>query len=169
MKLAIARIGRPHGVKGEVTIESLTDLPQERFVVGVALETDSSLFPLLSLSRVRVHQGIWMLTFNEIADRTSAERIRNTRLYCDVDIEEVSEDGEGESFHIEQLKGMAVVTESGELIGTVLGVQNLPGQDLLEVETPRGSRLIPMVHQFILEIDSEASRIVVDLPEGLVE
>ena len=168
MKLAIARIGRPHGVKGEVTIELLTDLPEERFSVGKVIESDSGIHPTLEISRVRIHQGIWMLTFNEIKDRTMAERVRNSRLYSEIDIDEEVGD-EDSIFHIEELRGLRVIDHDGAVIGSVTGVQNLPGQDLLEIETPRGQRLIPMVHQFIREIDIEAGRITVEIPAGLMD
>lgn len=169
MKLAVARIGKPHGVKGEVTVESLTDAPDERFVVGAILESDSTIFASLEIIRVRIHQGTWMLTFAEVSDRTTIERLRNSRLYADVDIEEEIDEEDGDSYHIEQLRGMTVQDRAGVHIGDVVGVQHLPGQDLLEVGTPRGVRLIPLVHQFILDVDLENSRILVDLPEGLVE
>jgi 16S rRNA processing protein RimM len=167
MRLAIARIGRPHGIKGEVTIEALTDRPEERFVAGHTLECDSPLHQELEIARVRVHQGIWMLTFNQIVDRNEAERLRNSRLYAEVDLDQsVDED---ESYHVEQLKGMKVQGVDGREIGFVIDVENLPGQDLLKVETVKGERLIPMVQQFIEEIDLVGGRIVVRLPDGLVD
>jgi 16S rRNA processing protein RimM len=167
MRLAIARIGRPHGIKGEVTIEALTDRPEERFVAGHTLECDSPLHQELEIARVRVHQGIWMLTFNQIVDRNEAERLRNSRLYAEVDLDQSVE--EDESYHVEQLKGMKVQGIDGLEIGIVVDVENLPGQDLLKVETVKGERLIPMVQQFIEEIDLKERRIVVRLPDGLVD
>jgi len=167
MRLAVARIGRPHGIKGEVTVETLTDRPQERFLEGVTLECDSALHKSLEISRVRVHQGIWMLTFAQVSDRSEAERLRNSRLYAEVDVDEVESDEE--SYHVEQLKGLKVESTSGHEIGLVIEVENLPGQDLLKVETVKGERLIPMVQQFIEEIDLERGRIVVNVPEGLVD
>lgn len=167
MRLAVARIGRPHGIKGEVTVETLTDRPQERFLEGVTLECDSAPYKSLEISRVRVHQGIWMLTFAQVSDRSEAERLRNSRLYAEVDVDEVESDEE--SYHVEQLKGLKVESTSGQEIGLVIEVENLPGQDLLKVETAKGERLIPMVQQFIEEIDLERGRIVVNVPEGLVD
>ncbi len=167
MRLAVARIGRPHGIKGEVTIEALTDRPGERFVAGNTLECDSPLHQVLEISRVRVHQGVWMLTFNQIVDRNEAERLRNSRLYAEVDLDQsVDED---ESYHVEQLKGMKVQGIDGLEIGIVIDVENLPGQDLLKVETAKGERLIPMVQQFIEEINLNERRIVVRVPDGLVD
>ena len=167
MRLAVARIGRPHGIKGEVTIEALTDRPGERFVAGNTLECDSPRHQALEISRVRVHQGVWMLTFNQIVDRNEAERLRNSRLYAEVDLDQsVDED---ESYHVEQLKGMKVQGIDGLEIGIVIDVENLPGQDLLKVETAKGERLIPMVQQFVEEINLNERRIVVRVPDGLVD
>ena len=167
MRLAVARIGRPHGIKGEVTVETLTDRPEERFVEGFTLECDSPLHQVLEISRVRVHQGTWMLTFTQVADRNEAERLRNSRLYSDVDLDHSSD--EDESYHVEQLKGLKVQGVDGREIGVVIDVENLPGQDLLKIATAKGERLIPMVQQFIEEIDLVGGRIVVRLPDGLVD
>lgn len=171
MRLPVARIGRPHGIKGEVTIETLTDRPEERFVEGLIVECDSVEHKELEISRVRVHQGIWMLTFAQIVDRTEAERLRNSRLYADVDINLSRHDaGEDEEvYHREQLKGLVVQDFDGNAIGVVLDVESLPGQDLLKVETAKGERLIPMVQEFIEDVDLKGGRIVVRLPEGLVD
>ena len=108
-----------------------------------------------------------MLTFAQVSDRSEAERLRNSRLYAEVDVDEV--DSDEESYHVEQLKGLKVESTSGQEIGLVIEVENLPGQDLLKVETAKGERLIPMVQQFIEEIDLERGRIVVNVPEGLVD
>lgn len=166
MRLAVARIGRPHGVKGEVTVETLTDSPEERFFVGAKFDSDSPEHQVLEVSRVRIHQGRWMLTFNEIADRSAAERLRNHRLYSEVDIDE-SEDED--SYHVEQLRGLRVVDRDGVEIGLVVGVSHLPGQDLLRFESDGGEHLLPMVHEFIEEVDLAGGRIIVTLPEGLMD
>lgn len=165
MKLAVARIGRPHGIKGEVTIEILTDLPEERFYPGATLECDAPWHATLDITQVRVHQGRWMLRFAGIDDRNEAERLRNARLFAEVAVDESDDDG----YHIEQLRGMRVVTLDDKEIGIVSGILNNPGQDLLEVTTPIGERLIPMVHEFIHEIDLQEGKIRVALPEGLLE
>lgn len=166
MKLAVARIGRPHGIKGEVTIETLTDFPEERFFPGATLECDAPSHTSLNVTQVRVHQGRWMLRFNGIDDRNGAERLRNARLFAEVAVDQANDE---DGYHIEQLRGMRVVTLDDKEIGIVAGVLNNPGQDLLEVTTSAGERLIPMVHEFIHEINVESGEIRVELPEGLLE
>lgn len=107
-----------------------------------------------------------MLTFDEIVDRTVAESLRNHRLYCDVEIAESDED---DSYHVEQLQGLKLVDRSGIEIGVVVGVNHLPGQDLLVFKNQDGEHLLPMVHQFIERVDLEGGRIIVTLPEGLMD
>ena len=166
VRLAIARIGRPHGIKGEATVELLTDRPETRLAVGNVLECDAEGVKSLEIANTRIHKGIWLLLFKGIEDRNGAERLRGSRLYSDVELEEPNEDG---SYHDEQLVGLKVRSTDERKVGTVTGVSHLPGQDLLEVDTPRGSRLVPLVAQFIVDVDLESGTIWVDLPEGLVE
>lgn len=166
MRLAVARIGRPHGIKGEATIELLTDRPDQRLEDGALLSSDSPRHPTLEVVGSRLHQGIWLLRFKDIDDRNSIERLRGVRLYADVDIDEVEEEG---SYHVEQLIQMLVKRVDGKEIGRVNGVLNLPGQDLLEVETAMGPKLIPLVTEFIKEVDLKGKVIVVEVPEGLVD
>lgn len=166
MRFAVARIGRPHGIKGEATVEIFTDQPEVRFQVGNRLECDSVSHPSLEIAGARIHKGIWLLSFKEIEDRTAIERLRGSQLFAEVEIDEESDDG---SYHIEQLIGLSVRSEANIELGKVSDVLNLPGQDLLEIDTPRGERLIPMVSEFILEIDLAKGMITVDLPEGLLD
>lgn len=107
-----------------------------------------------------------MLRFNGIEDRNGAERLRNARLFAEVAVDQANDE---DGYHIEQLRGMRVVTLDNKEIGIVSGVLNNPGQDLLEVTTSSGERLIPMVHEFIHEINLESGEIRVELPEGLLE
>ena len=166
MRLAVARIGRPHGIKGEATVELFTDQPEARFKVGNQLECDSPTHSSLEVTGARIHKGIWLLSFKGIEDRTAIERLRGAQLFAEVEIDAQSDDG---SYHVEQLIGLSVRSEANLKLGTVTDVLNLPGQDLLEVETSRGVRLIPMVSEFILDIDLAKGEIIVDLPEGLLD
>lgn len=165
MELVVARIGRPHGVKGEVTVEVRTDSPQERFATGNRLITDRDNPSELVVSAARVHAGTWLLTFQGVLDRDQAEELRGVMLSSEVDIDAGSEDG---SFHVAELIGCKVI-DSGQELGEVDEVISLPGQDLLSVKTTQGERLIPMVKEFIVEIDRESKRITVNLPEGMLD
>ncbi len=161
MRLLVGRIGRAHGILGEATIEVRTDEPDRRFAIGSKVQTD--VHGELTIISGRVHNGILLLGFNGITDRNGIEKLRNTLIYCEVDINEPGTD-EGD-YHVLQLIGCAAHLESGELIGEVTDVINLPGQDLLAIKTETGEVLIPFVHQLVPVVDIAARRVVVIPPD----
>lgn len=165
MELVVARIGRPHGVKGEVTIELGTDSPEIRFGLGNRLLTDRESPAELVIASARVHAGTWLLTFQGVTDRDQAEELRGILLTADVDLEIGGEDG---SFHVAELVGSQVI-HRGEPLGLVDEVLFLPGQDLLSIKSAHGERLIPMVKEFIVEVDRKTKTITVNLPEGMFD
>jgi 16S rRNA processing protein RimM len=167
MLLVVGRIGRAHGVHGEATIEIRTDLPDERFVVGARLETDPASNGPLTIESVRDNNGILLLKFQEIKDRTAIEKVRDTLLLAEVDMTQEA-DYEDE-YHVQQLIGCKVLLESGEEIGVLNDVLNLPGQDLLSIAGAKGEILIPFIAEFVPEVDVEERRIVVVPPVGLLE
>jgi 16S rRNA processing protein RimM len=103
-----------------------------------------------------------LLGFDGITDRNGIEKLRNTMLYADVDINEAS-DVEDE-YHVLQLIGCQAVLENGDVFGEVSDVINLPGQDLLAIKTAHGEQLIPFVHQLVPTVDIANKRLVVIPP-----
>ena len=164
MRLLVGRIGRAHGILGEATIEVRTDEPDRRFAVGSKVSTDSH--GELKIISGRVHNGILLLGFDGFNDRNAVEKLRNTLLYAEVDINETS-DVEDE-YHVLQLVGCQVILESGEVFGEVTDVINLPGQDLLAIKTDEGEQLIPFVHQLVPTVDIKSKKITV-IPPALME
>ena len=167
MLLVVGRIGRAHGVLGEATIEIRTDLPQERFVVGALLQTDPAANGPLTIDSTRDHNGILLLKFLGLKDRSAIERLRDTLLLAEVDMTEEAlyED----EYHVQQLIGCEVVLESGVKIGELTDVLNLPGQDLLAIKGKRREILVPFIAEFVPEVDIENRRITIVPPEGLLE
>lgn len=165
--LLVARIGRAHGLRGEVTVQVHTDSPDERFVPGAELATDPADAGPLVVRGVRVHQGRYLLAFEGVTDRTGAESLRGTRLLA----EELDEDeDEDEGWYEEELLGLRVVDTAGAVLGEVSGLHTREVQDLLEVRlTGGGTALVPFVEELVPEVDEEQGRVVVDLPEGLLE
>lgn len=196
MQVLVARIGRPHGLKGEVTVQVHTDRPDQRFTVGAGFVTEPASAGPLTLRSVRVHRGIWLLGFDEAPDRTAAEALRGTRLFVarddtgpsgpddrdadEVDGEDVDgqyDDGEYEDiddvedgWYEDELLGLEVVTTSGEKVGEVAGLMNRPVQDLLVVRLTSGEEaLVPFVEAIVPEVDPEQGRVVIDPPPGLLD
>ncbi|MEI7541354.1 MAG: ribosome maturation factor RimM [Actinomycetes bacterium] len=161
MRLLVGRIGRAHGILGEATIEVRTDEPDRRFAIGNKLQSDA--LGELTIISGRVHNGILLLGFEGFTDRNAIEKLRDVLLYCDVDINEPGIDDD--DYHVLQLIGCAAHLESGEVIGEVTDVINLPGQDLLAIKTETGEILIPFVHQLVPVVDIAARKVVVIPPD----
>ena len=160
MRLLVGRIGRAHGILGEATVEVRTDEPDRRFAIGNQVSTDTH--GDLTIISGRVHNGILLLGFAGFADRSAIEKLRNTLLYAEVDINETSD--VEEEYHVLQLVGCQVILESGEVFGEVTDVINLPGQDLLAIKTDEGEQLIPFVHQLVPTVDITNKKITVIPP-----
>ncbi|MFD4544197.1 ribosome maturation factor RimM [Streptomyces bauhiniae] len=168
MQLVVARIGRAHGIKGEVTVEVRTDEPELRLAPGAVLATDPASAGPLTIATGRVHSGRLLLRFEGVADRNGAEALRNTLLIADVDPEEMPEDED--EYYDHQLIDLDVVTEDGTEVGRITEISHLPSQDLFIVERPDGSEvLIPFVEEIVSEIDLDEQRAVITPPPGLID
>ncbi|MFF8616981.1 ribosome maturation factor RimM [Streptomyces sp. NPDC015350] len=168
MQLVVARIGRAHGIKGEVTVEVRTDEPELRLAPGAVLATEPAGAGPLTIDTGRVHSGRLLLRFEGVRDRTAAEALRNTLLIAEVDPDELPEDPE--EFYDHQLMDLDVVLTDGTVVGRISEITHLPSQDLFIVERPDGSEvMIPFVEEIVTEIDLEEQRAVVVPPPGLID
>ncbi|WP_327727638.1 ribosome maturation factor RimM [Streptomyces sp. NBC_00487] len=168
MQLVVARIGRAHGIKGEVTVEVRTDEPELRLAPGAVLLTDPASTGPLTIETGRVHSGRLLLRFEGVRDRNAAEALRNTLLIAEVDPEELPE--EEDEYYDHQLMDLDVVTKEGVEVGRITEISHLPSQDLFIVERPDGSEvMIPFVESIVTEIDLKEQRAVIDPPPGLID
>jgi 16S rRNA processing protein RimM len=157
MRLLVGRIGRAHGIQGEATIEVRTDEPKDRFAIGAEVQTDKH--GELIVTSHRDHNGVLLLGFENINDRNAIEKLRDTLMYSDIDIDAPGVDDD--DYHVLQLIGCTIFLESGERFGEVTDVVNLPGQDLLAIATTTGEVLIPFVHQLVPVVDIKNKRMTV--------
>ncbi|MEU9989489.1 ribosome maturation factor RimM [Streptomyces sp. NPDC048045] len=168
MQLVVARIGRAHGIKGEVTVEVRTDEPELRLAPGAVLATDPASAGPLTIATGRVHSGRLLLRFEGVGDRNGAEALRNTLLIAEIDPEVLPEDED--EYYDHQLIDLDVVTEDGTEVGRITEISHLPSQDLFIVERPDGSEvMIPFVEEIVTEIDLQEQRAVVAPPPGLID
>lgn len=168
MQLVVARIGRAHGIKGEVTVEVRTDEPEQRLAPGAVLFTDPATAGPLTIETGRVHSGRLLLRFAGVSDRSAAEALRNILLIAEIDPEELPEDED--EYYDHQLIDLDVVTTEGVEVGRITEISHLPSQDLFIVERPDGSEvMIPFVEEIVTEIDLQEQRAVVDPPPGLID
>ncbi|MFG3509914.1 ribosome maturation factor RimM [Streptomyces sp. NPDC047821] len=168
MQLVVARIGRAHGIKGEVTVEVRTDEPELRLGPGAVLATDPASAGPLTIETGRVHSGRLLLRFEGVRDRNAAEALRNTLLIADVDPDERPE--EPDEYYDHQLIDLDVVLADGTEVGRITEISHLPSQDLFVVERPDGSEvMIPFVEEIVTDIDLEEQKAVITPPPGLID
>lgn len=169
LEVVVGRIGKPHGIKGEVTVDVRSDEPERRYADGAVLLAQAprgSAFAhtTLTVTRTRWHQGVLLATFAELADRNAAEEARGVILRARVDEAERPEDPE--EFYDHQLVGLSIVVADGARVGEVTEVVHGAGQDLLVVRAADGREvLVPFVSALVPVVDVAAGRIeVVDRP-----
>jgi 16S rRNA processing protein RimM len=171
IELVVGRIGKPHGIRGEVTVDVRTDEPDRRYAAGATLlaaPPRGSAFAhrRLTVARTRWHQSVLLVTFEELPDRTAAEAARGVLLRAAVPVAERPEDPE--EFYDHQLVGLAAYDLDGVHLGEVAGLVH-GAQDLLRVTTVDGREvLVPFVTALVPEVDLDAGRVVIADRPGLV-
>jgi 16S rRNA processing protein RimM len=161
----VGRIGRPHGVRGEVTVQVRTDSPEQRFAVGAQLGAGAG--HTLTVDTVRPHAGNLLVRFAGVTDRAAAADLRGVLLT--VDTAELPALDDPDEFYDHQLEGLAAVGPDGAELGTVREVMHAPAGDLLVLETDRGEALVPFVRAIVPEVDLPGGRVVLDPPAGLLD
>ena len=166
MLVVVGRIGRPHGVKGAVSIEVRTEDPERRFAVGGRVLTDSG--RELAITSSTWHSGRLLLTFEGYEDRNAIEGLRNQLISVERPEDEQPEDPD--EFYDSSLMGCEVVDDEGTAIGTVVEVAHLPAQDMLVIRTIDDREvLVPFVEEFVPTVDIANKRLVITPPDGLLD
>jgi 16S rRNA processing protein RimM len=168
-RLVVGRVLRPHGVRGEVAVEVLSDAPG-RFTPGAELalgdpDAEGGLRPLV-VAAARRHQSRLLLTFGGVEDRDAADTLRGGLLSIPVGAARPLEPGE---FWAHQLIGLPVHDRAGQARGTVADV--LPGtaHDLLSVRLPDDRTVLVPAVAALVDVDLDAGRVVVDALPGLLD
>jgi 16S rRNA processing protein RimM len=165
--VVVGRIGRPHGVRGEVTVEVRTDDPDLRFVPGAVLRTDPPERGPVTIAGVHWHSGTLLLRLEGIDSREAAETVRNTELL--VGVADLPEIEDPDSYYDHQLVGLTARLPDGGVLGEIVVVRH-EAQDLLVVRRADGPDvLIPFVSAIVPTVDLDGGYVVVDPPEGLLD
>ena len=170
--VVVGRIGKPFGLRGEVTVDVRTDEPERRFARGSTLRAEpppgsASSLRTLTVAASRMHGTVLLVTFEELADRAAAEAARGIVLHATIPAGESPEDPD--EFYDHQLVGLAAYDEHGTPLGTVAGLVHGGAQDLLRITTPDGREaLVPFVKALVPEVDVAGGRLVVADRPGLV-
>ncbi len=165
--ISIARIARPHGIRGEVVADILTDFP-DRFneMEEVLAVRGKELIGSLTLENVRFHQDRLLLKFAGYDSPEKSDELRGVSLVITHDeLVELPED----EYFLFDLIGCEVFTLDQQLIGIVIKVEDFGAAPLLVVKQDEREFMIPMNHEICPEIDTAAKRIVVNPPVGLLD
>ncbi|MBI3789436.1 MAG: ribosome maturation factor RimM [Gemmatimonadetes bacterium] len=169
----VGRIAKAHGIRGEVAVHAVTDRPEAFFASGrVLFAGDARGNPLaskagpatLTITAVRAHQDALLVTFDAIPDRTAAEQWRGRTLLVSAD--ELGEPDAVEVY-LHELAGMHAEDERGNPLGEVTDWYEVPQGILLGLVKDGHETLVPFVDEIVRDIDREARRLVLRLPDGL--
>ena len=175
MRLIVGRVGRAHGVRGDVAVVVRSDEPELRFQPGCVVylgsadeDDDPAAAAALDVLQQRWHNGRLLVRFAGHEDRSEAELLQGRLLYAERDGPPAGRSAD--EWYDYELVGLTVVTaqDPQRAVGRVTAVQHLPAQDLLAVATEQGERLVPLVAELVVELDLGAGVVVVADRPGLL-
>ena len=167
--IVVGRVRKPHGLKGELSIFPLTDTPDAVFAAGRTLTVLTLGGEAVGEVRVESARGYhreWLVRLADHADRDAVEGYR--QHFLAVDRSELPPLGEGEVYQ-QELVGFAVRDEADEPLGIVSAVYELPAGVTIEVQGPKREFLLPFRAECVVETDSAGRRLVVRVPDGLLD
>lgn len=166
LTLVVGRIGRPHGLHGEVSVLSRTDSPEQRFAPGAVFEVAAG--RRLTVLSTRWHRGVLLMRLEGVTDRDTAEQLRGTVLTVAAD--ELPPTDDPDEFHDYQLIGLRAELSDGQAAGVVREVMHGPGGELLVLAREgRDDALVPFVRDIVPTVDLDSGRLVLTPPEGLLD
>lgn len=166
-RVIIGRVVKPHGLKGQVVVEVLTDFPK-RFFEGlrVGLSGARAAAREARVVAVRPQRERLLLTFEGVSDVAGAEQLRSAEL--SVSAQDVAPRPPGYVYHWE-IEGAEAFDASGRRLGRVAALSDVGGRPILVLETPAGSRDVPFTRPIVVSVDVAGGRIVLDPPPGLLD
>ncbi len=169
--IIVGRVRKAHGIRGDLVVEPITDEPDavfapgRRVIAGTVTGDPSKERPELHIEQAAPFKGGFIVHFAEITDRAVADTWRERFLLVPADELEPLGDDE---VYVHELSGMRVELESGEPVGTVAGVYELPQGLTLEVARDNGSVLVPY-ERIVTSVDREQRVIRIAPPHGLLD
>lgn len=166
MDVLVARIGKPHGIRGEVTVQLFTDAPEDRFDAGETFRVEGAAVAELTVAKARWNKDILIVAFEQVADRNQAETLRGAQLFIDTT---GAGDEDDDAWYEHELVGLDARVD-GVSVGKVTALRTLAVQDLLVVELADGHEaFVPFVGDIVPEVNTEQGFIVIVPPVGLFD
>lgn len=166
--LAIGQIVGPHGIRGEVKVQPMTDFP-ERFKAGSSVFLAESTGPVdarpITITAARPNQEQYLVLFEGIRNRNMAETLR--WQYVLIPEDAAMPLGEHENY-LHDLMGLQVVTDAGQVLGEIKEILLTPANDVYLVRGELGEVLIPATREVVVNVDLATRTMTVALPDGLL-
>tara|TARA_B100000029_G_scaffold516813_1_gene634866 strand:- start:43478 stop:43987 length:510 start_codon:yes stop_codon:yes gene_type:complete len=165
-RVNIGFIRKPHGLRGYVRVEALSDSPDRfRNIERIGVELSDGSREYLKIESCRPEGNSWLMKFLEVDTSEKAERFRSAYIQVsEEDIATLPDD----SYYVFEIEGCSVFSTEGELIGIVKEVISMPANDVLVVRMSKGEAMIPVAKNIIVEINPEDSKIIINLIPGLI-
>ena len=161
--LVVGFVRAPHGVRGELRVQVLTDFP-DRFSPKSEVWLGDPPERHIVL-KARFQKDDVLLQLDGLDDRNSVERFRGSELLAPDDRAMPLPEN---TYYIHEIVGLEVWTDAGDRLGKVVEVLSLPANDVYVVDSPQGDILLPAIADVVLNIDLAAGRMTVHLLPGLV-
>lgn len=158
--VVIARVRRPHGIRGKLLVEDLTGgafAPEQGTELGFGFDTG---LESIKLAKIKGIPGGYIYTLEGYSRREQVENFRN--VYIEVDVNELPEIDSDEFYYFE-LIGLPVYDTAGSRIGEIKGVSDMAG-GILEIETDNGEMLVPFAKKHVKEIEPGIKIVIEDIP-----
>jgi len=166
VQVTVGRIGRPHGIRGDVVVGVRTDEPELRFARGSQLDTDPAEVGPLTVAGSKWHSGELLVRFEGVSDRDAAAELRGTWLT--VDSATIAPLEDPDEFRDGDLVGLSVRTVDGTPVGTVDDVLH-SGQDVLVIKSADGREvMVPFVKPIVPDVDIPGGTLTINPPDGLL-
>lgn len=163
--LVIGKIGAPHGIMGEIKVFPLTDDPSRFELLKEFYIKTKDGYKCYTISKIKYQKSNLIVKLKDINDRNAAEELKNNLV--EIDREQGIPLDEDE-YYIVDLIGLQVY-ENNVLLGVLSDVIQSGATDIYAIKTQEKEILVPAISEYILEIDMNNKRILVQIPEGLKE
>lgn len=171
MRLVVGRIGKAHGIRGEVNVTVRTDDPEARFAIGSVIDTDPIERGPLTVSSARTASARMVIGFEGLDNRSAADSLRGTLLIIDTaDLPDLQDD---DDFYDHELIGMQALHSDGHSIGIVIDILHGAAGDTVVLkpadQSGKSELLVPFVRSIVPNIDRANRQMTIDPPEGLLD
>lgn len=163
-KVAMAKFGKPHGVKGDIMLYSSTEPEEALFEYGAFFMSDDS---IIEIEQYKRHKNGFIVRMAGIDTREKAEVLVNNSLY--IDRAGLSDIDDEDSFYIVDLEGLTVQAPDTTAIGVIEAVHNFGAGDIVELRLTATDKteMVLFTHENFPKVDIAKGYVVCDMPDEI--